>query len=149
MPRYCSWKVPVYIVTSILKWVKRFLTVTAEKATKHIVDNITRNTPRSGTFRMFFSAFRYMKMCKILQELFYRSTSTMQCLFVFCSVVITSPYYLLVVPYAFVQLFLRVTEQFLRLADLSLSLSLLLICLSPTVLFSCDVCLSDIQYGSS
>jgi hypothetical protein len=45
-----------------------------------------------------------------------------------------APYYLLVVPDAVVQLFLHVTEQFLRLADLSLSLSLQLVVLSPTVL---------------
>jgi hypothetical protein len=47
--------------------------------------------------------------------------------------VVNAPYYLLVVPYAVVQLFLHVTEQFLRGADLSLSL--LLVGLSPTVLF--------------
>jgi hypothetical protein len=47
--------------------------------------------------------------------------------------IMTAPYYLLVVPYAVVQLFLHVTEQFLRGADLFLSL--LLVGLSPTVLF--------------
>jgi hypothetical protein len=49
------------------------------------------------------------------------------------SSIIIAPYYLLVVPYATVQLFLHVTEQFLRGADLSLSF--LLVGLSATVLF--------------
>jgi hypothetical protein len=46
-----------------------------------------------------------------------------------------SPNYLLVVLYAVVQLFLHLSEQFLRGADLSLSLPLLSVGLSPTFLF--------------
>jgi hypothetical protein len=46
---------------------------------------------------------------------------------------VTAPYYLLVVPYTVVQVFLHVMEQFLR--AVSLSLSFLMVCLSPMVLF--------------
>jgi hypothetical protein len=50
-----------------------------------------------------------------------------------CGVNNTTPFYLLVVPYTVVQLSLHVMEQFLR--AVSLSLSFLLVCLNPTVLF--------------
>jgi hypothetical protein len=46
---------------------------------------------------------------------------------------VTAPYYLLVVPYAIIQLFLHVTEQFLR--GVSLFLFFLLVGHNPMVLF--------------
>jgi hypothetical protein len=60
----------MHIVTCIPKYAESFITVTAEKATKHIVDNITRNRPQSGTFIVSSSAFRYLEMYKIIEERF-------------------------------------------------------------------------------
>jgi hypothetical protein len=52
-----------HIAASTLKYAKNFITMTAEKATKHIVDNISRNTPHSGTFIVSSSASRYLEKC--------------------------------------------------------------------------------------
>jgi hypothetical protein len=57
-----------------------------------------------------------------------------------------SPFYLLVMKYAVIQLFLHVTELYIK--GMCLSISLLLIGLSPTTML-CWMCLSDIQQGQS
>jgi hypothetical protein len=124
------------------KWMQYF-TVIAEKATRHIPDNNIKNRPHRGTAQQ--SRIVSINL-KVGNESFiiFRLSCLYPYFFLLLLAIIT-PFYILVMTYAGVQLFLHVKEHILR--GVTPSLSLLLTILNPTVLFWCDVCLCDTQQG--
>jgi hypothetical protein len=120
----------------------QYLTVTVEKAPRHIVDRNIKSIPHRGRFIVSSSAVRYLKKNKIKcsnSTIIKITWVLIQLLFM------TSPLYQLVVTYAVIKLFLHVTERFIR--KVGLFVNIWLSCLISTVLLWCGLCLPDIQDG--
>lgn len=56
----------IYTVAIVLWEFEEYFTVIAEKATKHIADNKTRNSPHSGWVNVPSSASMYLQKCRFI-----------------------------------------------------------------------------------
>jgi len=118
----------------------QYLTVTVEKAPRHIVDRNIKSIPHRGRFIVSSSAIRNLKKIKCSNSTIIKITWVLiQLLFM------TAPLYLLVLTYAVVKLFLHGTEGFIRKCWLLVNIWLLY--LFTAVLLWYDLFLSYIQQG--
>jgi hypothetical protein len=108
----------------------QYFTVIAEKAARHIPDNNNRNTPHNGTAQQSRIICINLKVGN--ENLTIKYISFISYVKIFLILTVTTPFDVLVMTYAGVQLFLNMPEHILR--DMILSLSLLLTSLNPTVL---------------